>query len=46
MLAVFIAGLIVGLGFSAGLGGEFTAGLIILGVLFGRLGVQPRPKAG
>jgi PAS domain S-box-containing protein len=32
-LAVFIAGLVVGLGFDAELGGQFTAGLIIFAVL-------------
>ena len=32
-LAVFAAGLVVGLGMAAGLGGQFTAGLIIVAVL-------------
>jgi PAS domain S-box-containing protein len=44
-LAVFIAGLVVGLGFSAGLGGQFTAGLIILGVLCGVLALLQRIAA-
>ena len=33
MLAMFVAGLVVGLGMAARVGSEFTAGLIIIAVL-------------
>ncbi len=44
-LAVFVAGLVVGLGFSAQLGGQFIAGLVILGVLSGVLALLQRVAA-
>ena len=42
MLAVFLAGLLVGLGFSAKLGAQFIAGLVILAVLSALLALLQR----
>ena len=44
-VAVFVAGLIVGLGFSARLGGQFIAGLIMLAVLSALLALLQRLAA-
>jgi PAS domain S-box-containing protein len=44
-LAAFVAGLVVGLGFNAHLGGQFTAGLIILAVLSFGLALLQRVAA-
>lgn len=45
MLAVFLGGLVVGLGFSSHLGAQFTAGLIILSVLCAVLALLQRVAA-
>ena len=44
-VALFVAGLVVGLGFSANLGRQFIAGLVILGVLCGILALLQRVAA-
>ena len=44
-LTVFIAGLVVGLGFSPRLGGQFAAGLVILSILCGALALLQRVTA-
>src|SRR3954468_6168771 len=44
-LAVFIGGLVVGLGFSARLGGQAMAGLVILSILCGGLALLQRVTA-
>jgi PAS domain S-box-containing protein len=43
--AVFVGGLVAGLGFSANLGGQFVAGLILVGVLCGLLALLQRLAA-
>src|SRR5262245_17213035 len=44
-MALFVAGLVVGLGLSANLGRQFLAGLVILGVLCGILALLQRVAA-